>query len=194
MKKLSAGNITLIVIIALIVVIAAITMSNYNSLVTSRESVDGQMANIDTQLQRRMDLIPNLVNTVKGYTTHEANIMTEISDARARLAGAGTPEEKAAAYNELGNTNSGALGRLLAVVENYPNLKADAQFTALMDELAGTENRINIARRDYNEAVRVYNTQIQTLPRALFANLFGFEKYDYFEAAPESNKPPETKF
>ncbi|NLG53374.1 MAG: LemA family protein [Clostridiales bacterium] len=190
MKKLSPGLLALIVVLALAVIIAVFAISNYNALVSSRENVNGQMANIDTQLQRRMDLIPNLVNTVKGYNLHEKEILTHISDARARLAGAGTPTEKAAANSEL----EGALNRLLAIAESYPDLKANTQFTSLMDELSGTENRISVARRDYNEAVKEYNKQIQTFPRALFASLFGFEKFDYFEAVPGAEAPSKVDF
>lgn len=129
----------------------------------STETVDTQLSNIDTQLQRRNDLIPNFVNTVKGYASHESEVLGAVSDARAKLAGATTTADLAAADSEL----SSALSRLLMVVENYPDLKADTQFTALSDELAGTENRIAVARKDYNDAARAYNTAIKTFPKVI---------------------------
>lgn len=187
MKK---GVIILIVIIAVIAVIAISCVGGYNSLVTARENVDNQLAAISTQLQRRNDLIPNIVNTVKGYTSHESEVLGAVSDARARLAGAATTEETAAADSEL----SGAVSRLLMIAENYPELKADTQFTALTDELAGTENRIAVARKDYNDAARSYNTMIKTFPKVIFANMFGFEKADYFEAAEGADQVPQVSF
>ena len=187
MKK---GLIITIVIVVLAVILIGSCVGGYNSLVASRENIDGQLANIDTQLQRRNDLIPNLVNTVKGYTNHESEVLTQVSDARAKLAGAATTAEKSAADGEL----SSALSRLLMVVENYPDLKADTQFTALNDELSGTENRIATARRDYNEAAKAYNTEIRTFPKVIFAKLFGFDKADYFEAQEGAENAPQVNF
>lgn len=190
MKKLSGGIIALIVAVVLIVIGVGWGVGSYNSLVSLRENVTTQSANIDTQLQRRTDLIPNLVNTVKGYAAHETEIMTAVSDARARLAGAEGMAEKAEADQALNS----ALSRLLMVVENYPDLKADAQYTSLMDELAGTENRIAVARSDYNAVVRDYNKKIKTFPTVILANLFGFEEAEYFEAAEGSETPPTVDF
>lgn len=174
--------------LALIVGLSAI--SSYNSLVSSETSVESKFAAIDVNLQRRADLIPNLVETVKGYAAHEEEVLTEISDARARLAGAGTPEQKAEADAEL----TSALSRLLVIVENYPNLKADAQFTRLMDELAGTENRIAVARKDYNDAVAAYNAKIRKFPTSIYAGIFGFEKKPFFQARGGAEQVPEVKF
>lgn len=190
MKKLSGGVVAIIVVLVAIVLMVGWGIGSYNGLVGLRENVTGQRANIETQLQRRADLIPNLVATVKGYAAHETEIMTSLADARAQLSGAGTLEEKAAANDQL----SGAISRLLMVVENYPDLKADKQYTALMDELAGTENRISVARMDYNNTARDYNKKIQTFPSMLFANLFGFQAEPYFEAAAGSEVPPVVDF
>ena len=189
MKK-SGSRTVIIVIAAIVVVLAVVGITQYNSLVGISESVDSQRANIDTVLQRRMDLIPNLVNTVKGYTEHEKEVIQSVSDARSKLSGAGTMEEKAAADNEL----SGALSRLLMVVENYPDLKADEQFQNLSDELAGTENRIAVARKDYNDAVKTYNQKIKRFPTNIFAGMFGYEKADYFQADEGATEAPEVSF
>lgn len=187
MKK---GTIILIAVIAVIAIIAFSCVGTYNSLVAQRENVDTQYSAIDTQLQRRIDLIPNIVNTVKGYAAHESEVFGAVSDARARLAGASTKEEAAEADSEL----TSAVSRLLMIAENYPDLKADTQFTALTDELAGTENRIAVARKDYNDAVKTYNTQIKTFPKVIIANLFGFEKAEYFEAADGAKSAPQVNF
>lgn len=187
MKK---GTIILIAVIAVIAIIAFSCVETYNSLVAQRENVDTQYSAIDTQLQRRIDLIPNIVNTVKGYAAHESEVFGAVSDARARLAGASTKEEAAEADSEL----TSAVSRLLMIAENYPDLKADTQFTALTDELAGTENRIAVARKDYNDAAKAYNTQIKTFPKVIIANLFGFEKAEYFEAADGAKSAPQVNF
>lgn len=187
MKK---GTIILIAVIAVIAIIALSCVGTYNSLVEQRENVDTQYSAIETQLQRRIDLIPNIVNTVKGYAAHESEVFGAVSDARARLAGASTKEEAAEADSEL----TSAVSRLLMIAENYPDLKADTQFTALTDELAGTENRIAVARKDYNDAAKTYNTQIKTFPKVIIANLFGFEKAEYFEAAEGAKSAPQVNF
>ncbi|RHW38050.1 LemA family protein [Neobacillus notoginsengisoli] len=179
-----------LIIIAIIVVLGIMLASSYNGFVTAEENVDQSYAQIENQLQRRLDLIPNLVNTVKGYAAHEKETITAISDARARLAGARSPEEEATANAEL----SGALSRLLVVVENYPNLKADAQFRQLMDELAGTENRIAVARKDYNDEVAVYNKKVKRFPGAIVAAVTGFDQKEYFRADPRSQEAPNVDF
>lgn len=186
----SGGKIALIAILAIVLILVFSVFGSYNSLVSAKEEVDGQWANIETQLQRRADLIPNLVSTVKGYAAHETEVMTQISDARAKLSGATTVEDKAAANDEL----STALSRLLVVVENYPTLKADSQYTALMDELAGTENRIQVARKDYNDTVQSYNKKIKQFPSVIFANMFGFEQAEYFQASEGAQTAPTVDF
>ncbi|MFC5530535.1 LemA family protein [Cohnella yongneupensis] len=174
--------------IVLIVILSAV--SSYNKIVSADTAADNAFANIDTQLQRREDVIPNLVNTVKGYAAHEKEVFESIAAARAKLAGASTPEDVSNANAEL----EGALSRLLVVVENYPTLKADTQFSKLMDELAGTENRIAIARKDYNDAVTNYNTRIKKFPSSIYAGMFGFDKKALFKAKPGAETVPEVNF
>lgn len=190
MKKISTGMVALLIVLAVLVVFAIAAFSGYNSLVSLQEDVLANQSGIQTQLQRRSDLIPNLVNTVKGYAAHEEEVLTQISDARARLAAGGSMEELADADAEL----QSALSRLLLVVENYPELKADSQYTALMDELAGTENRIAVARRDYNDAVNTYNQKLRRFPGNIYAGLFGFEPAEYFEASKGAETPPTVDF
>ena len=153
------------VIIAVIVIIAVSIIGSYNGLISLEESANTAYADIQVQLQRRMDLVPNLVNTVKGYAAHETEVFTAVSDARAKLAGAGTVEEASEANEEL----SSALSRLIAISESYPELKSNENFLSLQDELAGTENRIGVARKDYNDAVQKYNVKIRSFPTNIFA-------------------------
>ncbi len=162
----------------------------YNSLVAADEAVNSAWSQVENQLQRRMDLIPNLVNTVKGYAAHEEKILTEVTRAREKLMAAGSVTEKAEADQEL----TTALSRLIAIAENYPELKADANFRQLADELAGTENRIATSRMDYNNAVQDYNTKIRRFPTVIVAKLFSFEKKDYFKAAENANETPIVDF
>ena len=182
MKKMSTWGIIGLVVLGLIVVLGFVSIGSYNKLVSLKENVDSKYADIDVQLQRRCDLIPNLVNTVKGFTDHESSVLASISDSRAKLAGASSVSEKAEANQELSNS----LSRLLVVVENYPNIKADSQFTALMDNLEGTENRLAVARKDYNAAVETYNKAVKSFPSAMFASMFGFEAAQRFEASEQA--------
>ena len=173
-----------------ILVVGGLAIGSYNSLVACQEGVQSSLSQIDNQLQRRNDLIPNLVETVKGYAGHEEGIFKNVSEARAKLAGATTVSGKAQADAEM----TGALGRLLAIAENYPQLKADANFRQLSDELAGTENRIATARRDYNNAAQTYNTRIRKFPASIIAGMFDFSRVDYFEAEEGAKAVPQVKF
>lgn len=187
MKKL-LGPIGIIVII--LVVIALLFIPKYNRLVTAEENIDSKWAQVENQLQRRYDLIPNLVESVKGYANHEQEVIANITEARAQMGNASSPEEQAVANDAL----TGALSRLLVVVENYPNLKADANFRQLMDELAGTENRLAVAREDYNNEVQQFNKHVKRFPGNLIAGMFGFEQKEYFKAAAGADKAPSIDF
>lgn len=175
------------------VVLLALLMSavgGYNSLVGMNEGVNSKWAQVENQLQRRADLIPNLVNTVKGYASHEKAAIDSVTEARAKLIGARTPESAAAANDQL----SGALSRLLAISENYPNLKADQNFRALQDELAGTENRIAVARQDYNNVVQSFNTKVLVFPTKIYAGMLGFSQKEYFKADEAAQAVPQVAF
>ena len=163
---------------------------SYNKFVGQEEAIKAQWAQVENQLQRRNDLIPNLVETVKGYAAHEEGVYKDIADARGRLLAAKSPEETIQAANQ----QTTALGRLLAVVENYPQLRANEQFNRLMDELSGTENRIAVERMRYNEKIQEYNTSRRQFPANLTAKLFGFKEYPLFEAPPEAKQVPKVNF
>jgi LemA protein len=162
----------------------------YNTMVSYKEQIDASWAQVENQLQRRNDLIPNLVEVTKGYAAHEREVFERIAHARSKLIGAGTRAEKIDAAENLGS----ALSRLLVIAERYPDLKANQQFARLSDELAGTENRIATERRRYNDAVREYNTYIKRLPQTFYAHSFGFEAEKYFEATKEAQQAPKVQF
>ena len=178
-----------VVLILLISVYSSIK-GTFNGMVAGDESVKNAWAQVENVFQRRFDLIPNLIATVKGYAAHEEEVLTAVTNARARVGGAGAPSESIEANNML----SGALSRLLVVVENYPNLKADQGFIRLQDELAGTENRIAVERRRYNNIVLSYNTMIRSFPNRLYAGLFGFDSATPFEATAGADIVPKVEF
>jgi len=182
--------IAVIVILVLVGSLYSFFKGTYNQFVTLDEAVKSSWAQVENQLQRRYDLIPNLVETVKGYAKQEQNVLVEVTNARARVGGAATVPDKIAANNEL----SGALSRLLVVVEQYPDLKSNQNFLRLQDELAGTENRISVERRRYNEAVQVYNVAIRSFPANLLAGMYGFDKAAFFEAPAGAKAAPQVKF
>jgi LemA protein len=184
-----------LIAIGAIVLLALIGVSKYygvrNELVTAREAVNSQWSDVDVALQRRADLIPNLVNTVKGFAAHETEVYKSIADARAALGGARTPQDKIAANDQL----SGALSRLLVIAENYPQLKSNENFLRLQDELAGTENRIAVERRKYNETLEHYNVEIQKFPANIVAGIAGFTRNDaYFKTEPGAREVPKVQF
>jgi LemA protein len=174
----------------IILIVILTTVSYYNNFVSLNETIEGAWAQVENQLKRRNDLIPNLVSSVKGYMKHEKEIFHHIAEARTRIAKAKTIPEKIKAYEGLG----GVLGRLLLIVERYPNLKANESFNRLMDELAGTENRISVERRRYNEKVRQYNTIIKRFPGVIFAKMFNQEEKIYFEVKEEEKEVPKVEF
>jgi len=176
--------------VGIIVLLGIMMISGYNNLVKISEDVNGSWSQVQNQLQRRADLIPNLVETVKGYASQEKEVFTEVAEARAKLAGATT----VAAAGQADQALTGALGRLLAISESYPQLKSDANFRALQDELAGTENRIATARMDYNNAVQSYNTKTKTFPTSLYAGILGFGQKDYFKPTANVENPPAVDF
>ncbi len=178
------------ILIGLFLVFCLFFGYQYNSVKSARLNVDAAYGQVENQMQRRADLIPNLVNTVKGYMKHEEAQIKAVTDARARLMNAGSPEELGAADAEL----TGALGKLIAIAENYPDLKANTQFTELMREISGTENRIAVARMDYNEAIRFYNIKIQTFPGTFFADMMGMRPLPQFRAEEKAKEVPQVAF
>ena len=196
MKK---GTIILICVLGFVLLLIGIFISKYNNLVTMSEDVDAKWANVESVYQRRADLIPNLVNTVKGYAAHEESTLQAVTDARTRATSitidpaTATPEEMEAwmaAQNELG----GALGRLIAVAESYPDLKASQNFLQLQAQLEGTENRIAVERQNYNKAVKEYNVAVRRFPSNIVASMFGFEPKTMFEAQAGAEAAPVVEF
>jgi LemA protein len=191
---MSKGMLGCLAVVAGLLVLALIfgttLAGTYNRMVSEREAVDKSWAQVENVLQRRGDLIPNLVETVKGYAAHEKEVFESVADARSKLAGAATPQDAANANAGL----SSALGRLLAIAENYPQLKANENFMRLQDELAGSENRIAVERMRYNEQVRTYNTLIKRFPANVIAGFFHFGQKDYFEAEAGAREVPKVKF
>ncbi|KKS97577.1 MAG: lema protein, LemA protein [Candidatus Gottesmanbacteria bacterium GW2011_GWA2_43_14] len=183
MNKLLLG------IIGVVVLLGAMFFGTYNNLVTQTTKIDGQWAQVETQYQRRFDLIPNLVASTKGFLDQEQEVFGQIAEARTRYSGASTVEEKVESANQV----ESALGRLLVIVENYPQLKSNETVARLMDELAGTENRISVERGRFNEMVRDYNVSVKRMPTALIAGLFGFHERPYFQAATGAETPPEVE-
>ena len=188
-----------IILIAVVAVLAVWAVSGYNGLVTMDENVSGKWSNVETQYQRRADLIPNLVNTVKGYAQHEQSTLQSVIEARSKAtqitvdANDLTPE-KLAEYQQAQGAVTSALGKLLALTENYPDLKANQNFLELQAQLEGTENRITVARKDFNDAAQQFNTSIRRFPKNILAGLFGFEKRAYFEAQEGAAQAPVVQF
>ena len=195
MKK----NKGLIITIVVIVLVALWGILSYNGLVGMDENVSNQWANVETQYQRRSDLIPNLVNTVKGYAKHESQTLEAVMAARSQATQVKidpsncTPQQLAAYQKAQGDVTT-ALGKLLAITENYPDLKANQNFLELQSQLEGTENRINVARKDFNDTAKKYNTSLRRFPRNIIASMFGFEKRNYSEAEAGAEKAPKVEF
>ena len=195
MKK-NKGLIITVVVIALVAIWG---ISSYNGLVSMDENVSNQWANVETQYQRRSDLIPNLVNTVKGYAKHESETLESVMAARSQATQVKidpsncTPQQLAAYQKAQGDVTT-ALGKLLAITENYPDLKANQNFLELQSQLEGTENRINVARKDFNDVAKEYNKTIRKFPKNIIAGMCGFEKHNYFEAEAGAEKAPKVEF
>ena len=191
MTGIQKGFLIVVIVIVVLVLIPILYLKGtYNRLVTMDEGVKAAWAQVENQLQRRYDLIPNLVETVKGYAAHEEEVFLKVTEARSKVGGAGSVSDKIAANNSL----SAALSRLLVVVERYPELKANTNFLRLQDELAGTENRIAVERRRYNETVRVYNTTVRRFPTNILSGIFGFEKAAFFDVPEERQEAPKVSF
>src|SRR5690349_22341493 len=188
---MKAALVVVVILVVLALICGSWFISHRNLMAVKREAVNAAWSQVDVVLQRRADLIPNLVETVKGFAKQEQAVIKEVTDARAALGGARTPSEKIQANSQL----DGALSRLLVVVENYPQLKSNENFLRLQDELAGTENRIAVERRKYNETVQRYNTDIELFPNNIAASLFGFQRNDaYFKTEPGARTPPKVAF
>lgn len=187
---MKAGLAIVLILVVIVIAVFGYAASARNGLVAEEQAIKSQWAQVDVVLQRRADLIPNLVETVKGFAKQEQTVIKSIADARAALVNGRTPQEKIQANNQLDT----ALGRLLVVVENYPQLRSNENFLRLQDELAGTENRIAIERRKYNEAVERYNKDIQLFPRNVVAGMFGFQPSPYFTTEPGARTVPKVAF
>ena len=192
-------KVTIIIIVAVVAIIAIWAVSGHNSLVGMDENVSNQWANVETQYQRRADLIPNLVNTVKGYAAHEKETLEGVIAARSqatqiKVDPTDLTPEKLAEYQKAQGQLATALGKLLAITENYPDLKANQNFLELQAQLEGTENRINVARKNFNDAAKAYNTTIRRFPKNILAGMFGFDKRAYFEAAEGAEQAPQVQF
>jgi LemA protein len=190
MKKIPGSLIAVIAIVLIVVIGASWYITTRNRLVSLETETEALWAQVENQLQRRYDLIPNLVATVQGYADQESEIFIEIAEARSRLGGASGVSETAEAAGALDS----ALSRLLVIVENYPQLKSDSNFRSLQDELAGTENRLAVARMNYNEAVREFNRSVRIFPASIVAGAMGYESLDYFEINEEARSAPKVQF
>lgn len=201
MKKFPKWLVVLIIFVVCAVALFSCYKNTYNSLVYMEENVSGQWAEVQNQYQRRMDLIPNLVSTVKGYASHESEVFKQVSDARSKAGGQINISDEVLSnpeaferYQQVQDQLGSSLQRLLMVTENYPELKADQNFLALQDQLEGTENRITVARGRYNDAAKQYNSKIRSFPTNLIANMSGFEKKIYFSASAEAQSAPKVEF
>lgn len=201
MKKIPKWLIAVIIIAVCVFGIFGFYKNTYNTLVNLDESVSSQWAEVQNQYQRRLDLIPNLVATVKGYASHESEVFTQISEARASAGGqinisdeVLSDPEAFARYQQVQDNLGSSLQRLLVVTENYPELKADKNFLALQDQLEGTENRITVARKRYNDIAKAYNIKVRSFPMNIIANMSGFEKKVYFAAGAEAQSAPKVEF
>lgn len=201
MKKFPKWLVVLIIFVVCAVALFSCYKNTYNSLVYMEENVSGQWAEVQNQYQRRMDLIPNLVSTVKGYASHESEVFKQVSDARSKAGGQINISDEILSnpeaferYQQVQDQLGSSLQRLLMVTENYPELKADQNFLALQDQLEGTENRITVARGRYNDAAKQYNSKIRSFPTNIIANMSGFEKKIYFSASAEAQSAPKVEF
>ena len=201
MKKLSKGFLALIIIVVCLLVVFSFYKNTYNSMVSLDEDVSASWAEVQNQYQRRFDLIPNLVATVKGYAKHESEVFTQVSEARSKAGGQINISDEVlkdpqafARYQEIQDNLGASLQRLLMVTEQYPALKADQNFLALQDQLEGTENRITVARNRFNDAAKRYNKKIRQFPANIIANMSGFEKRPYFAAGSEAQNAPKVEF
>ena len=201
MKKFPKWLVVLIIFVVCAVALFSCYKNTYNSLVYMEENVSGQCAEVQNQYQRRMDLIPNLVSTVKGYASHESEVFKQVSDARSKAGGQINISDEVLSnpeaferYQQVQDQLGSSLQRLLMVTENYPELKADQNFLALQDQLEGTENRITVARGRYNDAAKQYNSKIRSFPTNIIANMSGFEKKIYFSASAEAQSAPKVEF